>query len=721
MKKIIALLLFALAVGACTTDFNFEDGIDDNNSEYANGLDTIQGIDESMYASARIFPGLVDTTSEVRIDTVITIDLSKSYAAARDMELYSSYSGSRFNNVMPLPIYSTGVYAGAGELVNITLPADAGYAITAQIGMQTSDLGTGSKLRQPIVYMQKQLRPGENKLRFPLGGYIWLIRDTKYEGSAEFKVRINGGVYASHDYIIGSTDAEKWIEELKKTTVPWLDMRGRRVALSVNRSVILSMAEADRNFTKNLDRCLDFWDKAVGYHYMQVGLRLNDENRKNRVPYFHDRFIFDVALAKNKLITNEYNQGIMLLQTSTFHNELLSLDTIKHNKEYKVFGVVKDKYISFYPPYNSTWTTAATKVPLFRLNEEMYKRGEIEKLSDFDIGLNTYGKYALDYASADSIKELGYDKWLPSSIKFTNSTNMMRLLQLIQLAKYNAKYNGGDEDGWSYLYDLAKESRFLKELNGTDNDFFLTLCNYFKVNLATFYDNWGVRLSDAVRAYAGRFPPLKNEIWKINPLDKHDPYRNVGSVKGRFHYRIDRGEWKILATYAANYGDPNIDDDYEKEDNYRKAEYLIDNSLGTYWASHRKDDDSEYPLPYYIIIDLGTSRDLDGVYYGNGSSRCVSGFTVQTLDDQGEIELAETKDSPWKHWGNVVQTLESSKIHEQFVPLSRRRARYLRLVFDRKNLYIRPDETLRPESAAYFDSKHKSRYQRLAEFGVWHY
>ena len=40
-------------------------------------VDTVQGIDVSMYDKARLFPGLVDTASEYRIaDTVVYLDLS---------------------------------------------------------------------------------------------------------------------------------------------------------------------------------------------------------------------------------------------------------------------------------------------------------------------------------------------------------------------------------------------------------------------------------------------------------------------------------------------------------------------------------------------------------------------------------------------------------------------------------------------------------------------
>lgn len=721
MRKIMALFLLALAAGACTTDFDYEDGIDDNNSEYANGLDSINGIDESMYAKARIFPGLVDTTREVRIDTVITLDLSKSYTTMRDMGLYSSFSNKKFSDVLPKPIYSTGVYAGAGELVNIILPDDAGYALTAQIGMQTDNVGTSSKLRQPVVYMQKQLRPGVNKLRFPLGGYIWLIRDTKAEGPADAKIRLSGGVYASHDYITGTTDAAAWLAQLKKSTVPWLDIRGRRVAFSVNRERIVALAEADAGFTKQLDRCLDFWDKAVEYHYRQLGLVQNDANLANRMPYFHDRFIFDVALYNDRLITNTSEEGLMMLQTSTFLDELMSWNHIKETSNSSIFYMIQDKYYTYYLPCPSEWRTPFYSVPFYRLYEAMFRNGDIEKMDELGLNVSTRCAEALAYAAADSVKQQGYEKWYPTNSVSTTDKYTLRMIQLAQLAKYNAKYHGGTDEGWSYLYDIAKASRLAREYTLSESQFFYSLCDYFKVNLTQYYDHWGIPVTDVARTYAERYPLLKDEIWKVDPLSKDDPFKDVGSVKERFLYRSNRTDWQILATSVADYGEPNEDEEYTKEDDYKTAQKLIDGSIGTYWASHLKKSVSDLQLPYYIIIDMGAARDLDGIYYGNGSSKCVAGFTVQTLDMQADLDLADTKTSAWKKWGTVTQTRQTAKLHEVFVPLQRRRTRYIRLVIDRENLYERPDETTDPDGAETFDKQNKKRYQRLAEFGTWHY
>lgn len=58
---------------------------------------------------------------------------------------------------------------------------------------------------------------------------IWIEKSKDVNGSADFVMEINGA-YRSPDFIVGSTDVTAWVEQLRTTTVPWLELRGRHVA-----------------------------------------------------------------------------------------------------------------------------------------------------------------------------------------------------------------------------------------------------------------------------------------------------------------------------------------------------------------------------------------------------------------------------------------------------------------------------------------------------------
>ena len=94
MKKMTTSFLWGMVVSvACglagceASDFDFDDGWDTNRTDSsAVTVDTIQGIDASMYGKARMFPGLVDTLTEHRIaDTLVALDLSRKYASMEDL------------------------------------------------------------------------------------------------------------------------------------------------------------------------------------------------------------------------------------------------------------------------------------------------------------------------------------------------------------------------------------------------------------------------------------------------------------------------------------------------------------------------------------------------------------------------------------------------------------------------------------------------------------
>ena len=130
--------------GCEASDFEFDSGWDDNSADSSHvTVDTVQGIDVSMYDKARLFPGLVDTASEYRIaDTVVYLDLSRKYIQLEFME-----EG-------PQSIYSSGLYAGAGELVTIYVP-DNVWGLTVQVGMSLLPIIGKRCILEKIPYVSR--------------------------------------------------------------------------------------------------------------------------------------------------------------------------------------------------------------------------------------------------------------------------------------------------------------------------------------------------------------------------------------------------------------------------------------------------------------------------------------------------------------------------------------------------------------------------------------
>ena len=262
MNKIAASFLWGTVMSASwvlagceASDFDFDDGWDVNRADSsAVTVDTIQGIDVSMYEKARLFPGLVDTLTEHRIaDTLVELDLSRTYAGMEDLCLKRLSFADK--EEAPQPIYSTGLYAGTGELVTIYVPEGV-WGLTVQIGMQTEDLtNNNAGLREPIVYIQKALYPGKNTVRSSLGGYIWILRDRNTQGLSGTEIKFCG-VYAAPDFIVGETDKAEWEKKIRTTTVPWLDIRGKHVTFSVERSRMEMYLTADPAFAGKMEQAV---------------------------------------------------------------------------------------------------------------------------------------------------------------------------------------------------------------------------------------------------------------------------------------------------------------------------------------------------------------------------------------------------------------------------------------------------------------------------------
>ena len=242
-------------MGSCNIAYQYdiESGTEDDTADSTNvTIVTGEGIDVSMYESARVFPGLVDTLVDNTVNTLLALDLSKRYIPAYDLDVQQ----------VPRPIYSTGLYAGAGELITITIN-DNTMGLTVIIGSHLDDLTDISPyLRLPVVTTSKQLFPGKNTIRNPLGGMIWIEKSKDVNGSADFVMEINGA-YRSPDFIVGSTDVTAWVEQLRTTTVPWLELRGRHVAFSVQRERLLDMINDDPSIAEKMPNTLEAWDNAV--------------------------------------------------------------------------------------------------------------------------------------------------------------------------------------------------------------------------------------------------------------------------------------------------------------------------------------------------------------------------------------------------------------------------------------------------------------------------
>jgi len=728
-----ALLISALCGCQEHYDLDVPNGWDTNSYDSTSvDIDTTMSVDVSMYAKARIFPGLVDTVKEARVDVPVKFDFSKQYVSRREYGFAYEYVTGGIKDKVPQPIYSTGVYAGAGELVIIEVPDNGFRGLTVQIGQQSDKLSS-TYFREPIVYTRKTLQPGTNYVRFPLGGYIWIVRDANAIGPKELEITFRN-VYRAADFIKGETDPQEWKERIMSTTVPWLELRSDRVVISIDLLRMQEAVSSDPSFAENLNTVLDRWDNVMEYFYNTLGLDVNAERLQDRLPNFPDRLIFDVQLANNYAMHDDNLQGEMLLKTSQLYDELTSWTNMKENRILSVLGGFTKRY-----SLNSTdskWKRAFENLAAYRNSERNYRDGDSPDFQDVTLETST-GNGALEiakyirplymFAAADSVKNFSNDCKLEDGTKIPE--NNLRLAVLGQLAKYDM-LKGLPE--YSSLNGVFADMRKTLVKSTDDTYIFRALCDAYGENLAPLYEQWGFTLTESDREYAEQYPLPTKEMWNINPTNRDDVFAEVNDFDGakyRFRYprQTEGEEWEAYAT-DATYKKDNEDIQDKKEANHHVADDLFDGNLSTYWGSYLEAYNSslggqlrKYELPYYIVVDMQKVLDLDGFYFANGWRHYVSKMKIQYTAEP-EIDITDASVA-WTDLITVTQQPYSNR-NEQFFDFPERVAsRYLRIVIEDENLEAQqaPGWNWDEEAWALANRLYRFRYQSFAEFGTFHY
>ncbi len=732
LKKYTAYMGFcffaaSLMAGCDASEFDFDSGWDDNKADSSDvKVDTLQGIDASMYEKARVFPGLVDTLKERTVkDTAISLDLSLKYVDMVDAGFKYKYSSEK--KEFPNPIYSTGLYAGAGEQVTINVP-DNVWGLTAQIGVHTEDLtDKDGGMRQPIVYIQKELFPGKNTLRSPMGGYLWILRNKNVQGAKDVKLEVKN-VYKAVDFISGQTEKNlsAWAKEVQASTVPWLDVRGKHVTFSVDRLSVERALASNPNYGNELQKALAQWDKLMEVYYQTYGLEENAADVKNLMPQYPDRFVFDVKLSNNAIANIQNPQALMLAKTPSWSNALLNPDSVTQLKIGTMYKVLSTKYA---PEYGFS-ASLASEVPLWRVAEANKKEGLIADYPDFGIGFDQWAKPLLSYAAADSSKTMG-DAWLMGN-KPTYPSDAIRneninLLMLVQLAKYY-KYKFPDKNEWDFLRELYKAGRFSRNFYG-DLDFMEQVCSVFHANMFPFFAHWGWRLADdQTKAKYESLPLVSDALWQINPL-ADNPLNGMQKVDvANYKYTVDRSNWRIKSFDQD--GNDNFNNTSDKESNWDKPKNLFDGNTTTYWSSYWKDKNEKNPKVSILVIDMGKLNTIDGFYLANGTTgNPPMKVDVQILEnDNADYEDLKDIYGDQRQWSSVgkidwsaqMDKYRKNETYWQFTGGSKT-ARYIRIVMKDLNLGYWKDMQ-KPDYVPPLTTDYNRGYiQKFSEFGVYYY
>lgn len=150
----------------------------------------------------------------------------------------------------------TGLYAAAGEVLRVTLPADRvgrGYAL--RIGCHTDRLYHLDRwLRVSEISKSVPLRAVETRVASAFGGLIYVEVPTTGDAGPAFEVGVQGGVEAPR-FVLGEHSDAEWRDTLRNHPAPWAEFECDKV--------ILSCPTETARAVHNPTELMAFWRRVV--------------------------------------------------------------------------------------------------------------------------------------------------------------------------------------------------------------------------------------------------------------------------------------------------------------------------------------------------------------------------------------------------------------------------------------------------------------------------
>lgn len=128
--------------------------------------------------------------------------------------------------------HSTGLYAAPGEVLEITIPADAvGKNLFVRIGCHSDKLWDLDQWRRcPEITTRVRLSEPRTRVASPFGGLVYIEMPGR-NGQGDVAVGVRGAIEAPY-FVLGQTTAEQW-KTIRQHPAPWAELASDRVIVSV--------------------------------------------------------------------------------------------------------------------------------------------------------------------------------------------------------------------------------------------------------------------------------------------------------------------------------------------------------------------------------------------------------------------------------------------------------------------------------------------------------
>lgn len=369
----------------------------------------------------------------------------------------------------------TALYAPPGELVKVTTSI-AGLRL--RVDAHTDTLwGSDSWVRFPEVSISYPLSPGVTRITSPFGGTIYV--DAGAGLGAPTNLTISGAVVAPR-YVLNQTTASQWQASIGSAAVPWTDLEGTKVAITVPTAAAATVSDP-----KPL---MQYWDEVMTNAYALYGEPVRPRKERYCVDY--------------QISAGYMHSGYPIMTFDDVAYDFVNVDKLRiHGQPIASWGFYHEMGHNF---QQAAWTFDGTG----EVTNNIFSLYAAEKLNG--VTPQTYGlahpamepTVQRDRLVAYLNAGANYEQW--------KADPFLALTMYAQLRK---------GFGWQPFRDVFAEYRTLSagELPQTDQDkrdqWMVRFSRHIGKNLGPFFQAWGVPTTQAARDSIASLPTWMPADW----------------------------------------------------------------------------------------------------------------------------------------------------------------------------------------------------------------
>lgn len=441
-----------------------------------------------IHPSAKDFPGAVPSNAS-RVTRTISVDGNYSGLPSN-----FGYSGARSDGR-----FSTGLYAGPGELVNITIPASiVATGVNILIGAHSDSLWNKDIIsRHPKIVRAYQAENSSFQVANSFGGPIY-VRVPAGSNLGEFNVTIEGGL-ASPLYIHNQTTMTEWNNTQRNYPGPWAEL--------VSGSFILTVPSNEIRNLNNTDELMDWWETALQMEHDLSGM--SDWPRIERA-------VFDVQISAGWM-----HSGYPFMAHLASVQNVVDFAHMSTNGDWGMFHELGHNHQ--WMPSTLPGTTEATC--------NLFSVRLMEDLVGVDLG---QGHSALQTSS----RETRRDTYFNGGSQISQWSVWTALETYLQVK---------EEFGWEPITFALSEYYSMSNPPSGDsaefNEWTIRISNATGYNLAPFHEAWGFPLTPETYAALDHLPvwttdAQRNGIYEYNSIIQNQTASNISSGSADLEWSV---------------------------------------------------------------------------------------------------------------------------------------------------------------------------------------